>query len=94
MSETAKKNAKASAPAPTAWEIVQLARDPARPTARQYAEGMCDEFIELHGDRLCADDPAILGGLGRIGKSHEIVDNESVRGMIFKVKHLIEVEEL
>ena len=33
-------------------------------------------------------------GLGRIGKSREIVDNESVRGMIFKVKHLIEVEEL
>ncbi len=33
-------------------------------------------------------------GLGRIGKTHEIVDNESTRGMIFKVKHLIEVEEL
>lgn len=33
-------------------------------------------------------------GLGRIGKSHEIVDNESVRGMIFKVKHLVNVEEL
>ena len=33
-------------------------------------------------------------GLGRIGKSKEIIDNESVRGMIFKVKHLIEVEEL
>ena len=33
-------------------------------------------------------------GLGRIGKSHDIVDNESVRGMIFKVKHLITVEEL
>ena len=33
-------------------------------------------------------------GLGRIGKTHEIVDNESVRGMIFKVKHLITVEEL
>lgn len=73
MSETAKKNAKASAPAPTAWEIVQLARDPARPTARQYAEGMCDEFIELHGDRLCADDPAILGGLGRIGKTRFVL---------------------
>ena len=66
MSESAKKNAKAAAP--TAWEVVQLARDPGRPTARQYAEGMCDEFLELHGDRLCADDPAILGGLGRIGK--------------------------
>lgn len=33
-------------------------------------------------------------GLGRIGKTHDIVDNESVRGMIFKVKHLIEVEEI
>lgn len=33
-------------------------------------------------------------GLGRIGKTHELVDNESVRGMIFKVKHLITVEEL
>ncbi len=33
-------------------------------------------------------------GLGRIGKTHELVDNESVRGMIFKVKHLITVEEI
>ena len=33
-------------------------------------------------------------GLGRIGKTKEIVDNESTRGMIFKVKHLIEVEEI
>lgn len=33
-------------------------------------------------------------GLGRIGKSHDLVDNEAVRGMIFKVKHLVEVEEI
>lgn len=33
-------------------------------------------------------------GLGRIGKTKELPDNESVRGMIFKVKHLIEVEEV
>ena len=33
-------------------------------------------------------------GLGRIGKTHDVVDNESVRGMIFKVKHLITVEEI
>ncbi len=32
-------------------------------------------------------------GLGRIGKSSELVDNDSVRGMIFKVKHLVEVQE-
>ncbi len=33
-------------------------------------------------------------GLGRIGKTIDQVDNESVRGMIFKVKHLVEVEEI
>ena len=33
-------------------------------------------------------------GLGRIGKTHDVPHNESVRGMIFKVKHLITVEEL
>lgn len=33
-------------------------------------------------------------GLGKIGRSKELTDNESVRGMIFKVKHLVEVEEL
>jgi large subunit ribosomal protein L30 len=33
-------------------------------------------------------------GLGRIGKSHELADNESVRGMINKVSHLVQVEEL
>ena len=32
-------------------------------------------------------------GLGKIGRTVELVDNESVRGMIFKVKHLVEVEE-
>ena len=33
-------------------------------------------------------------GLGRIGKTVDQVDNESIRGMIFKVKHLIKVEEI
>ena len=71
MSESNKKTAKT--PAPSAWDVVQLARDPGRPTARQYAEGMCDEFLELHGDRLCADDPAVLGGLGRIGTTRFVL---------------------
>lgn len=51
----------------SAWETVELARNPGRPTCRLYAQKMCDEFIELAGDRLVADDPAILGGLARIG---------------------------
>lgn len=33
-------------------------------------------------------------GLGKIGKTHEVADNESTRGMIFKVQHLVKVEEL
>ena len=33
-------------------------------------------------------------GLGKIGRTVDQVDNESVRGMLFKVKHLVEVEEL
>lgn len=33
-------------------------------------------------------------GLGKIGKTKDLVDNDCVRGMIFKVKHLVEVEEI
>lgn len=51
----------------SAWDVVQLARNPGRPTLRDYASHMCDEFIELKGDRVVADDPAIVGGFARIG---------------------------
>ncbi len=49
------------------WDTVQLARHPGRPTVLDYASRMCDEFLELHGDRLFGDDPAIVGGLARCG---------------------------
>jgi len=49
------------------WERVQLARDPARPHTRELAHAIGSEFIELHGDRLFRDDPAIVGGLLRLG---------------------------
>lgn len=49
------------------WEQVQLARHPMRPTMKRYVELICDEFIELHGDRRFGDDTAIIGGLARIG---------------------------
>lgn len=47
----------------TAWESVQLARHPDRPTLRDYLERLFDNFTELHGDRAFRDDPAIVGGL-------------------------------
>ncbi|MBB6599154.1 acetyl-CoA carboxylase carboxyltransferase subunit alpha [Luteimonas sp. MC1825] len=49
------------------WQVSQLARHPARPYINDYIRFICDEFQELAGDRAYADDPAIVGGLGRIG---------------------------
>lgn len=45
------------------WDRVQVARLPERPTTLQYIEAMCEDFIELHGDRTFGDDAAILGGI-------------------------------
>lgn len=49
-----------------AWDKVQLARLLDRPRSRYYIDTLCDEFIELHGDRIYGDDKAIIGGIGRI----------------------------
>jgi acetyl-CoA carboxylase carboxyl transferase subunit alpha len=49
------------------WDIVQIARHPQRPLIRDFIAGMCDEFIELHGDRLCGDDRGMVGGFATIG---------------------------
>ena len=50
----------------TSWQVAQLARHPLRPYTLDYLEIISPEFQELHGDRMFADDPAIVGGLGRI----------------------------
>ena len=50
----------------TAWERLQLIRNPARPTVRDYIPRIFTEFFELHGDRLFGDDGALLGGIGRL----------------------------
>jgi acetyl-CoA carboxylase carboxyl transferase subunit alpha len=46
----------------TAWEQVQLARHPLRPYTLDYVNAFASDFVELHGDRTFADDPAIVGG--------------------------------
>ncbi len=50
----------------TGWQKVQISRHPERPYTLQYLELMCDDFIELHGDRTVGDDKAIIGGFGSI----------------------------
>ena len=47
----------------SAWQIAQLARHPLRPYTQDYVNRIFTGFIELHGDRNFADDPAILAGL-------------------------------
>ncbi len=50
----------------SAWERVQISRHPLRPHTSDFIQNMCDGFVELHGDRLFADDGAIIGGIGYI----------------------------
>jgi acyl-CoA carboxylase subunit beta len=50
----------------SAWEAVQIARRRDRPTTRDYICSISSQFVELHGDRLYGDDPAMVGGLGEI----------------------------
>ena len=50
----------------SAWQITQLARHPLRPYTLDYVKLMVEDFQELHGDRMYADDPSIICGLGLI----------------------------
>ena len=49
----------------SSWQRLQLARHTDRPFTLDYMEALCSEFVELHGDRVFSDDPAIVGGLAR-----------------------------
>ncbi|GIM92606.1 acetyl-CoA carboxylase, carboxyltransferase subunit beta [Paractinoplanes toevensis] len=58
----------------TASDVVARARDTARPTTLDHCAGMLEDFVELHGDRLGGgDDPAIVGGLGRLADRTVVV---------------------
>jgi acetyl-CoA carboxylase carboxyl transferase subunit alpha len=50
----------------TPWQRTQIARHPNRPYAMDYIRLMLTDFLELRGDRVFADDRAILGGLARL----------------------------
>jgi acetyl-CoA carboxylase carboxyl transferase subunit alpha len=50
------------------WDRTLLARHPKRPYALDFVRLMCDEFMELHGDRSHGDDPAMVGGIARLGE--------------------------
>ncbi|OGN56411.1 MAG: acetyl-CoA carboxylase carboxyltransferase subunit alpha [Chlamydiae bacterium RIFCSPHIGHO2_12_FULL_44_59] len=59
------------------WDRVQICRHPRRPHAIDYMEAICDEFVELFGDRTFADDHAIISGCGLIdGQKFVIIGQE------------------
>ncbi|MGL4946061.1 MAG: acetyl-CoA carboxylase carboxyltransferase subunit alpha [Cetobacterium sp.] len=64
------------------WDRVSIARHPERPYTLDYIENMTTDFIELHGDRLCKDDPAIVGGLCKIdGQKVMVVGHQKGRSI-------------
>ena len=57
----------------SAWQISQVARHPQRPYSLDYFQNLFSDFEELQGDRLFAEDPAIIGGLARFGSQSVMV---------------------
>lgn len=65
-----------------AWQRVELARHPDRPRTLDIIKNICDDFIELHGDRYFGDDQALIGGIGFInGIPVTIIGNQKGRNL-------------
>ena len=72
----------------TPWQKAQVARHPERPHFNDYLAGMVDEFVPLAGDRAFADDPAIIGGLGRIdGRRVMVIGHEKGDDTASRLRH-------
>ena len=70
------------------WQISQVARHPLRPYTRDYIDSIFTEFDELHGDRLFADDQAIIGGMARLDdRPVMVIGHQKGRGTKEKVRH-------
>lgn len=72
----------------SSWQISQVARHPLRPYTLDYIEHIFTDFDELHGDRLFADDQALIGGLAKIdGRPVVVIGHQKGRGTKEKVRH-------
>lgn len=70
-----------------AYRILQLARDPKRPSGMAFIQNMLTDFIELHGDRRYGDDAAIIGGVGRLcGRPITVIANEKGEDLADKAR--------
>ena len=72
----------------TPWQIVQVARHPDRPHCIDYLNALIEGFKPLAGDRLYAEDAAIIGGLGRFrGRSVVVIGQEKGAEIESRVRH-------
>lgn len=71
----------------TPWQVSQLSRHPLRPYTLDYLEHLFTDFDELHGDRLYADDAAIVGGVARLdGRPVMVIGHQKGREVKEKVR--------
>jgi len=72
----------------TPWQKTQVARHPSRPHTLDYIGGLLEDFTPLAGDRLFAEDRAIIGGLGRLrGRSLVVIGHEKGSDTESRVRH-------
>jgi acetyl-CoA carboxylase carboxyl transferase subunit alpha len=72
----------------TPWQRTQVARHPDRPHFSDYLTGLLEEFMPLSGDRLFAEDRAIIGGIGRFrGYSVVVLGQEKGADTTSRVEH-------
>ena len=70
----------------TSWQVSQVARHPQRPYTKDHISRIFTDFQELHGDRLYADDPAIVGGVARLdGRPVMVIGHQKGRDTKEKV---------
>ena len=70
----------------TPWKVTQMARHPQRPYTLDYIHRIITDFEELHGDRLYADDQALVTGIGRLnGRSVVVIGHQKGRDTREKV---------
>lgn len=72
----------------TPWQKAQVARHPDRPHFKDYVAGLIEDFLPLAGDRSFGDDPAIIGGLGRLeGRRVLVMGHEKGDDTATRLKH-------
>ena len=70
------------------WQKTLIARHPQRPHFVDYVSGLIEDFVELRGDRLFADDQALMGGIGRFGgTSVVVIGHEKGHDTSTRVRH-------